>query len=228
MKVGDRRTCDVCGTQFSATREVCPVCVLRAAISEEVSVVESGSEQSLVAPISEPVGSRFENYTLMLGADGKPIELGRGVMGVTYKALDLDLRCPVTLKVINERYVGDHSARLRFLREARAAASVRDANVASVFHLGQSRGNYFYVMEFVEGETLERLIERAGRLDVKLALEITTQVAGGLAAVHRRNLVHRDIKPSNIMVSVEEGGGVRVKLIDLGLAKPTTNAPVEA
>ena len=143
MKVGDRRTCDVCGTQFSATREVCPVCVLRAAISEEVSVVESGSEQSLVAPISEPVGSRFENYTLVLGADGKPIELGRGVMGVTYKALDVDLRCPVTLKVINERYVGDQSARLRFLREARAAASVRDANVASVFHLGQSRGNYF-------------------------------------------------------------------------------------
>src|SRR6516165_6447611 len=228
MKAGGRRTCDACGTQFSATREVCPVCILRAAISEGPSAVESASEQSLLAPISELVGPRFENYTLMLDADGRPIELGRGVMGVTYKAFDVDLRCPVTLKVISEKYIGDRSARLRFLREARAAASVRDANVASVFHLGQSRGNYFYAMEFVEGETLERLIKRAGRLDVKLALEITTQVAGGLAAVHKRNLVHRDIKPSNIMVLAEEGGSVTAKIIDLGLAKPATDTPAEA
>src|SRR6478609_3040380 len=192
MKAGGKRTCDACGTQFSATREVCPVCSLRAAIreGEKLAAVEPASEKALAGSISEPIDSRFENYTLMLHADGTPIELGRGVMGVTYKAFDVDLRCPVTLKVISERYVGDQSARLRFLREARAAASVRDANVASVFHLGQSRGNYFYAMEFVEGETLERLIERAGRLDVKLALEITTQVAGGLAAVHKQKLVH--------------------------------------
>ena len=119
----------------------------------------------------------------MLGDDGRPIELGRGAMGVTYKALDVDLRCPVTLKVISERYLGDESARLRFLREARAAASMRHQNVASVFHLGRSSGNYFYAMEFVEGETLESLIRRSGRLEVKPALEIATQVAAGLAAV---------------------------------------------
>ena len=65
--------------------------------------------------------------------------------------------------------------------------------------------SYFYAMEFVEGETLENLIKRSGRLEVKLALEIATQAAAGLAAVHRQKLVHRDIKPSNIMVSVEEG-----------------------
>ena len=74
-------------------------------------------------------------------------------------------------------------------------------------------------MEFVEGETLENLIKRSGRLEVKLALEIATQVAAGLAAVHKQKLVHRDIKPSNIMVSFEEGGGVIAKIIDLGLAK---------
>jgi serine/threonine protein kinase/predicted ATPase len=197
-------------------------------MTEEVSTEESASELALVGSISEPVGRRFENYELMLHADGRPIELGRGVMGVTYKAFDVDLRCPVTLKVISERYVGDQSARLRFLREARAAASVRDANVASVFHLGESCGNYFYAMEFVEGETLERLIKRAGRLDVNRALEITRQVAGGLAAIHKRKLVHRDIKPSNIMVLVEEEGVVIAKIIDLGLAKPATDAPAEA
>ena len=153
------------------------------------------------------------------GEDGKPVELGRGAMGVTYKAFDVDLRCPVTLKVISERYLGDESARLRFLREARAAASVRHPNVASVFHLGRSAEGYFYAMEFVEGETLENLIKRSGRLDAKLALEIAAQVAAGLAAVHKKGLVHRDIKPSNIMVSLEEGGAVTAKIIDLGLAK---------
>jgi predicted ATPase len=228
MKVGDRRTCQVCGTQVSASREVCPVCALRAAITEEAATENSASEPALVGSISEPVGRRFENYELMLDADGSPIELGRGVMGITYKAFDVDLLCPVTLKVIGEKYVGDQSARLRFLREARAAASVRDANVASVFHLGRTGGNFFYAMEFVEGETLERFLKRAGRLDVKLALEITRQVAGGLAAIHKRKLVHRDIKPSNIIVFVEEGGVVTAKIIDLGLAKPATDAPTEA
>src|SRR5580693_1261498 len=148
-------------------------------------------------------------------------------MGVTYKALDVDLHCPVTLKVISERYLNDESARLRFLREARAAASVRHPNVASVFHLGRTGQNYFYAMEFVAGETLENLIKRSGRLEVKLALEIATQVAAGLAAVHKQKLVHRDIKPSNIMVNLE-GGAVTVKIIDLGLAKPAPDAPAEA
>jgi serine/threonine protein kinase len=83
-------------------------------------------------------------------------------------------------------------------------------------------------MEFVEGETLEKLIKRSGRLEVKLALEITTQVAAGLAAVHKQKLVHRDIKPSNIMVSLEEGGVVTAKIIDLGLAKPAPDAPAQA
>ena len=74
-------------------------------------------------------------------------------------------------------------------------------------------------MEFVEGETLEKLIKRSGRIEVKLALEITTQVAAGLAAVHEQNLVHRDIKPSNIMVRLKDDGTLRAKIIDLGLAK---------
>jgi serine/threonine protein kinase len=99
----------------------------------------------------------------MLDNEGRPIELGRGAMGVTYKALDVDLRCQVTLKAINERYLGDESAQLRFLREARSAASVRHPNVASVLHLGRTGTSYFYAMEFVEGQTLESLIRRSGK-----------------------------------------------------------------
>jgi serine/threonine protein kinase len=93
------------------------------------------------------------------------------------------------------------------------------SNVASVLHLGRTGNSYFYAMEFVEGETLENLIKRSGRLEIKLALEIASQVAAGLAAVHKQKLVHRDIKPSNIMVTSEEGGAVTAKIIDLGLAK---------
>ena len=218
-KTEDRRTCSVCGTKFSANMEFCPVCVLRRGLDEPLESDESSLEKASVESSPALVEHRFEHYELVKGEDGKPIELGRGAMGVTYKAVDVDLHCPVTLKVINERYLGDESARLRFLREARAAASVRHPNVASVFHLGRSGGNYFYAMEFVDGETLENLIKRSGRLEVKLALEIATQVAAGLAAVHKQKLIHRDIKPSNIMVSLEEGGAVTAKLIDLGLAK---------
>jgi serine/threonine protein kinase len=218
MKTEDRRVCPSCGNEFSGAVEFCPVCMLRKALAGGVESGESSAEDEVV-PASEHVTQRFEHYELAKGEDGKPVELGRGAMGVTYRAFDVDLRYPVTLKVISERNLGDESARLRFLREARAAASVRHPNVASVFHLGKSGGSYFYAMEFVEGQTLESLIKRSGRLEVKLALEIAMQVAGGLAAVHKKGLVHRDIKPSNIMVSLEEGGAVTAKIIDLGLAK---------
>src|SRR5580704_13450907 len=203
--------------------------MLRKALASGVKSGESFASEEAVKPTTpEQATQRFEHYELVSGQDGKPVELGRGAMGVTYKALDVDLHCPVTLKVISERYLGDVSARLRFLREARAAASVRHSNVASVLHLGRTGSSYFYAMEFVEGETLENLIKRSGRLAVKLALEIAAQVAAGLAAIHKQKLVHRDIKPSNIMVSLEEGGAVTAKIIDLGLAKPAPGAPAEA
>src|SRR5262245_52009778 len=219
MSIESQRTCPSCGNEFSGAMEFCPVCMLQKALAGAAASGECAASEDKVRPIPDQPPKRFEHYELMTGENGKPVELGRGAMGVTYKALDVDLHCPVTLKVISERYLGDESARLRFLREARAAASVRHPNVAWVLHLGRTGQNYFYAMEFVEGETLENLIKRSGRLEVKLALEIATQVAAGLAAVHKQKLVHRDIKPSNIMVSLEEGSAVIAKIIDLGLAK---------
>jgi tRNA A-37 threonylcarbamoyl transferase component Bud32 len=223
----EAQTCPVCGTKFFATADngFCPVCILRGATGgESAATKEPSSVSGPAAAITEEAdgGSqvrRFENYEVALDDDGKPVELGRGAMGITYKALDVNLRRRVTLKVISERYLGDESARLRFLREARAAASVRHPNVASVFHLGRTGSSYFYAMEFVEGETLEHLIRRSGRVEVKLALEIAMQVAAGLAAVDEQNLVHRDIKPSNILVRLKDDGSITAKIIDLGLAK---------
>jgi serine/threonine protein kinase len=224
-----QRTCASCGTEFSGAMEFCPVCMLRKGLA---GGVESGGS-SVAEDTAKPTTPKhamphFEHYELVIGEDGKPVELGRGAMGVTYKAVDINLRCPVTLKVISERYLGDESARLRFLREARAAASVRHPNVASVFHLGRSGGDYFYAMEFVEGETLESLLKRSGRLKVKLALEIVSQVAAGLEAVHEQKLVHRDIKPTNIMVRLKEDGRVTAKIIDLGLAKGASEPGAES
>src|SRR5262245_28719836 len=220
MSTEPQRTCPSCGNEFSGAMEFCPVCMLRKALAGGVESGDSFASEGRVKPTPpEQAVQRFEHYELVTGEDGKPVELGRGAMGITYKAFDVDLHCPVTLKVINERYLGDESARLRFLREARTAARLRHSNVASVLHLGRTERSYFYAMEFVEGETLENLIKRSGRLEVKLALEIATHVAAGLAAVHEQHLVHRDIKPTNIMVRLKEEGSVTAKIIDLGLAK---------
>src|SRR6201993_3707094 len=199
MKSEGRSTCQACGAQVPVDADFCPLCALRGALDE-------GQETAELDVVLTPSLSvlRFEHYRILTREDGTPLELGRGAMGITYKAFDIDLRLPVTLKVISEKYIGDESARLRFLREARAAAKVRHPNVASVFRLGRSGGEYFYAMEFVEGETLESLIKRSRRLAVKLALEITSQVAAGLDAVHEQKLVHRDIKPTNIMVRLKD------------------------
>jgi serine/threonine protein kinase len=229
MSTQPQRTCPTCGNELSGAMEFCPVCMLRKGLAGTVESGESSVFEDTVKPTTpDQPAQRFEHYELVTGEDGKPVELGRGAMGITYKAFDVDLHCPVTLKVISARYINDESARLRFLREARAAASVRHPNVAWVLHLGRTGRNYFYAMEFVEGETLANLIRRLGRVEVKLALEIATQAAAGLAAVHKQKLVHRDIKPSNIMVSVEEGSTVTAKIIDLGLAKLAPDAPAEA
>ena len=151
MSTEPQHTCPHCGIELSGAMEFCPVCLLHKALEGEVDPGEPTSEDAAKTTPDHPA-QRFEHYELVMGNDGTPVELGRGAMGITYKAFDVDLRCPVTLKVISERCLGDESARLRFLREARAAASVRHPNVASVLHLGRTGSSYFYAMEFVEGD----------------------------------------------------------------------------
>ena len=163
---------------------------------------------------------RFEHFVIARRVDGSLWELGRGAMGVTYKAFDTNLRADVALKVINSHFLNSETARQRFLREARAAASLRHPNVATVFHLGNAEGGFYYAMEYVEGETVERRIQREGPLASDLALRITRQVARALVAADRQKLVHRDIKPSNLMLVIDDDDDhLLVKVIDFGLAK---------
>jgi hypothetical protein len=129
VKTKEKRACPVCSTLFDESSESCPVCALRGALNAE-------RDTSSPPNTSAEPELRFEHYLVLWNEDGTPMELGHGAMGLTYKALDVHLQCHVALKIINARLIGDASARHRFVREARAAASVRHPNVASVFHLG--------------------------------------------------------------------------------------------
>lgn len=158
-------------------------------------------------------------------ADGTLHELGRGAMGVTYKAFDTNLRSFVALKVINALHLDSETARARFLREARAAAALRHRNIATVYHLGNDDQSFFFAMEFVDGQTLEAMVKTKGvALSTKDALQIALQVSRALGAAAKQGLVHRDIKPANIMVEHEDDteDDFVVKVIDFGLARSTS------
>jgi len=170
---------------------------------------------------------QFDHYQVATRADGTLVELGRGAMGITFKAFDTVLGNDVALKVIDARIADHPEARERFLREARAAARLRHPNVASVFYYGtrKSDGQCFYAMELVEGETLEEHLRRCGRLPPAVALEVIAQVAKALLAVDAHRLVHRDLKPANLMLV--QGSELTVKVIDFGLAKAAATAGSE-
>ena len=162
---------------------------------------------------------KYDHFEVEVGADGFPIELGSGAIATTYRARDTVLNSLVALKVIDRKVAKMPGVRSRFLREARAAAQIRHPNVARVSHYGEQDGECFYVMELVEGETLEAKVRREGPMPLALALEIIEQTARALAAAEKCGVVHRDIKPSNIMLESDPSGSLIVKVIDYGIAK---------
>ena len=192
----------------------------RASGSSVDSFSSEGADLSLL--VAEQFQRRYGHFEVEIGPEGKPVELGRGAMGITYKALDTTLRRSVALKVISSRLLNNESLKNRFLREARAAASLRHPYVASIYYLGSTEASYFYAMELIEGQTLEAFIAQQGPLDAKLALEVTVQITSALAAAHQAGLVHRDIKPANIILTRENQGQLTAKVIDFGLVKFAT------
>jgi serine/threonine protein kinase/Tfp pilus assembly protein PilF len=191
---------------------------LRCLVSLGFAAEESGSEQHRSR--LTPGRLRYDHFEVEVGADGFAVELGAGAMATTYRARDTVLNSTVALKVIDRKVAQTPGVRSRFLREARAAAHIHHPNVARVSHYGEQDGECFYVMELVEGETLEAKVRREGPLPLALALEIIERVARALAAAEACGVVHRDIKPSNIMLESDPGGGAPiVKVIDYGIAK---------
>jgi serine/threonine protein kinase len=171
-----------------------------------------------VSNTSEPQ-TIFAHFRILQSEDGSLCRLGKGSMGVTYKAVDTVLNRPVALKVITAELVDSPQAKHRFLREAQAAALIHHPSVATVFQFGEERDTCFYAMEFVEGEDLARYVSRRGPLSAATALQVVSQVAQALEAAQARKLIHRDIKPANIMAVANRNRKFDIKLIDFGLAK---------
>jgi serine/threonine protein kinase/Tfp pilus assembly protein PilF len=196
-------------------------CLLREGIGSEGETVQDSTHGALEG------GVRFGVYEIDSHADGSLCELGRGAMGVTYRATDTSLQRKVALKIIKTD-IAERSAdaRERFMREARAAAALRHENIATVYQFGMrlETGQYFYAMELIEGETLDERVRRAGPLDARTTIRIGQQIASALAAAEKHGLVHRDLKPANLMLVSPDGETITnkkllVKIIDFGLAK---------
>lgn len=143
-------------------------------------------------------------------------ELGRGGMGVVFRAHDPALDRYVALKAMLPRLAAAPAARQRFLREAKSAAGLKHPHVVTIYQVGEDRGAPFLAMEFLDGEPLDNRIRRDGRLALGEVLRIGRESALGLAAAHSRGLVHRDIKPANLWL---EGPTGNVKVLDFGLAR---------
>src|SRR6516165_8397970 len=234
-------TCPTCGAALEETLGGgggCMFCLLQAGI---------GSEQETVhdpPPDTVEGGTRFGVYEIDCHADGSLCELGRGAMGVTYRATDTSLQRKVALKIIKTD-IAERSddARERFVREARAAAAFRHEHIATVYQFGMrfETGQYFYAMELIEGETLEDHVRRKGPVDARTTIGIAQQVTSALVAAEKHGLVHRDLKPANLMLvnaddaeatasdqprskrskirALRKSGIPVVKIIDFGLAK---------
>jgi len=170
---------------------------------------------------------RAAHFRILRRPDGSLFRLGKGGMGVTYKAIDTRLDKPVALKVIGAELLNSPQARRRFLREAQTAAKIDHPHVATVLYFGEEGDTYFYAMQFVNGEDLERYVERLGPLSPAIALRATMQVAQALEAANDQELIHRDIKPGNIMATVNRSGSLDIKLIDFGLARAAKAASLD-
>jgi hypothetical protein len=147
--------------------------------------------------------------------------LGVGGMGVVFHAEDVQVRRPVALKALLPALAADAAARERFLREARAAAAVKNDHVITIYEVSEDRGIPFLAMPLLQGETLEACLRRRRRLPVAEVLRVGREIAEGLAAAHARGVIHRDIKPGNVWLESAHAG--RVKILDFGLARAPTD-----
>jgi tRNA A-37 threonylcarbamoyl transferase component Bud32 len=159
--------------------------------------------------------------------------LGRGGMGEVYRAEDPVLNRRVALKVMRPEFAASPDFRNRFLREARSAAALQHDHVVPIYHVGEEAGALYIVMPLLQGETLERRLQREARLPVAEVVRVGREAAEGLAAAHAAGLVHRDVKPANLWLEAHSGepgalatggpgataAGGRVRVLDFGLAR---------
>jgi len=198
--------CPNCGFDNPEDTSYCGKCGTKHGAAAPLSVTKTMETHSQRLPPGVLIGGRYQISE----------ELGRGGMGVVYKAVDNKLKRTVALKFLPFEWTYDPQAKERFVREAQAAAALDHPNICTVHEIDEAEGKMFISMAFVEGESLKTKIER-GRLVIDEALGLGMQVAEGLREAHKKGVIHRDIKSANIMVT--ESG--QAKIMDFGLARVT-------
>lgn len=141
-------------------------------------------------------------------------ELGRGGMGIVYKAEDPHLERLVAVKILPPKFVNNKEALRRFLREARVAAKLDHPNIVPIYDVGEDNGTYFMVMEYLEGKTLREWLESRKEINLEKSMALFKQIAQALDYAHRRKVIHRDIKPDNILILADQ----TIKVMDFGIA----------
>lgn len=157
-----------------------------------------------------PAGTELSGFVI----DGV---LGRGAMGIVYRGRQVSLDRPVAIKVMSTDLVDNEEFILRFRREAAALASLSHENVVGIIDQGNVRGHWYFVMEFVEGPTLRKVMAQRS-LRMSAALDLVGQVGRGLDYAHGRGVVHRDLKPENVLLADRGATGYLAKICDFGLA----------
>jgi len=195
--------CPGCQAEIPGNTASCPRCGLRPDQATTCAPVPAAG-----APVTDGAGTLFAGRYRLAG------EIGRGGMGVVYRAEDTRLRRPVALKFLAHELSSDPEARARFFREAQAAAALDSPHVCAVYEVGEQEGRAFIAMALVDGGTLKARIARE-RLPLAEVLTLACEIAAGLAAAHARNVIHRDIKPANILLTA--GGEARIA--DFGIAR---------
>ncbi|MBX9692031.1 MAG: serine/threonine protein kinase [Cyanobacteria bacterium] len=165
--------------------------------------------------VGKTVGGRYEILAV----------IGRGGLGVVYKARQVHLNRLCALKVLSEAVSATPDGLRRFEREAKVACSLENDNIVSIYDFGiDDSGVAYLVMELVDGDDLETVLQRQGRLPAERAIPIFLCITNALSFAHSKSIVHRDLKPSNVIIMKDENGQEIVKLLDFGLAKPFTDS----
>jgi len=194
--------CPKCNADNPDTAKFCSDCGTQIVVIEDASVTKT---------IQEPIVSSGK---IIAGKYKILAELGRGGMGVVYKAKDTRLNRTVALKFLPAELTQDKEAKKRFIQEAQAAAALNHPHICIIHEVDESDDQTFIAMEFIEGQSLKDKL-KIGPLNVEEAKDIALQVAEGLKEAHEKGIVHRDIKPANIMLT-KKG---QAKITDFGLAK---------
>jgi len=213
--------CAQCGEQNSELGVCCSACgstLPSETIAPDPDETQPSAPRPFLPLVRDPrIGQSIGQYTI-LGV------LGRGGMGVVYRARDDKRRRDVALKFLSAALVADAQAKARFVREARVLSALDHPNVGSIYELSEHEGHPFLALALYEGETLKDAIAR-GPLPMADAVRVVQRIAAGLAAAHDAGIVHRDVKPANVILT----SSTQIKLLDFGIAKlldPPTGSSV--